>query len=189
MATRTRQATVPSGYDPSEFPPFAVTVDVVILTMSDGVLHALLVRRGEEPSKGMWAIPGTKRPEETLDGRETRALRGDRRRRAQPADPVRRAYGDPGRDPRMNVVTVACLAVLRDVGAIDAGDGRSARRARPRLGHPRGEDPARVRLPADRPRRGRSGPGRARASRPPSSARPSRWPSSGRCTRRSGGAA
>ena len=27
------------------------------------------------------------------------------------------AYGDPGRDPRMNVVTVAYLAVLRDVGA------------------------------------------------------------------------
>ena len=31
------------------------------------------------------------------------------------------AYGDPGRDPRMNVVTVAYLAVLRDVGAIEAG--------------------------------------------------------------------
>ena len=31
------------------------------------------------------------------------------------------AYGDPGRDPRMNVVTVAYLAVLRDVGAIVAG--------------------------------------------------------------------
>ena len=31
------------------------------------------------------------------------------------------AYGDPDRDPRMNVVTVAYLAVLRDVGAIVAG--------------------------------------------------------------------
>ena len=31
------------------------------------------------------------------------------------------AYGDPGRDPRMNVVTVGYLAVLRDVGAITAG--------------------------------------------------------------------
>ena len=31
------------------------------------------------------------------------------------------AYGDPERDPRMNVVTVAYLAVLRDVGDIAAG--------------------------------------------------------------------
>jgi 8-oxo-dGTP diphosphatase len=31
------------------------------------------------------------------------------------------AYGDPGRDPRMNVVTVAYLAVLREVGAVVAG--------------------------------------------------------------------
>ena len=31
------------------------------------------------------------------------------------------AYGDPGRDPRMNVVTVAYLAVMRDVGAVVAG--------------------------------------------------------------------
>jgi 8-oxo-dGTP diphosphatase len=31
------------------------------------------------------------------------------------------SYGDPGRDPRMNVVTVAYLAVLRDVGTIVAG--------------------------------------------------------------------
>jgi 8-oxo-dGTP diphosphatase len=31
------------------------------------------------------------------------------------------AYGDPERDPRMNVVTVGYLAVLRDVGAVVAG--------------------------------------------------------------------
>ena len=49
MSTRTPAAKVPSGYDPSEFPAFAVTVDVVILTMVDGVLQVLLVRRGQEP--------------------------------------------------------------------------------------------------------------------------------------------
>jgi 8-oxo-dGTP diphosphatase len=31
------------------------------------------------------------------------------------------AYGDPERDPRMNVVTIAYLAVVRDVGVISAG--------------------------------------------------------------------
>ena len=36
------------------------------------------------------------------------------------------AYGDPGRDPRMNVVTVAYLAVLRDVGAVVGGTDAAA---------------------------------------------------------------
>ena len=35
------------------------------------------------------------------------------------------AYGDPGRDPRMNVVTVAYLAVVRDVGAVVGGTDAS----------------------------------------------------------------
>ena len=68
MSTRTRDGNVPSGYDPSKFPAFAVTVDMVILTMADGVLNALLVRRGQQPFEGMWATPGGfKRPDETLD--------------------------------------------------------------------------------------------------------------------------
>jgi len=36
------------------------------------------------------------------------------------------AYGDPGRDPRMNVVTVGYLAVLREVGAVVAGTDAAA---------------------------------------------------------------
>ena len=92
MPTKTTTRGVPPDYDPSHFPPFAVTVDVVILTMSDGLLHVLLVCRGEAPFEGMWAIPGGfKRPTETLDEAAKRELRrGDRRRRREPADAVRR---------------------------------------------------------------------------------------------------
>src|SRR6266536_2011836 len=122
MATRTRQANVPPGYDASKFPAFAVTVDVVILTMAEGVLHILLVRRGQEPFKGMWAIPGGfKRPEETLDGAARRELSEENGVDVPSLLTQYGAYGDPGRDPRMNVVTVAYVAVLRDVGAIVAG--------------------------------------------------------------------
>ena len=46
--TRTRKADVPPGYDARKFPAFAGIVDVVILTMAEGVLHILLVRRGQE---------------------------------------------------------------------------------------------------------------------------------------------
>jgi 8-oxo-dGTP diphosphatase len=122
MPTRTWDAKVPRGYDASKFPAFAVTVDVVILTMAEGVLHVPLVRRREEPFKGMWAIPGGfKRPDETLDEAARRELSEE-----TGVDVARLltqfgAYGDPGRDPRMNVVTVAYLAVLRDIGAIVAG--------------------------------------------------------------------
>ena len=51
-------------------------MDVVILTMAEGgVLHVLLVRRGQEPFEGMWAIPGGfKRPDETLDEAARREL-------------------------------------------------------------------------------------------------------------------
>ncbi len=122
MATRTRKANVPAGYDASKFPAFAVTVDVVILTMAEGVLHALLVRRGEKPFKGMWAIPGGfKRPEETLDEAARRELSEETGVDVPSLLTQFGAYGDPGRDPRMNVVTVAYLAVPRDVGAIVAG--------------------------------------------------------------------
>jgi 8-oxo-dGTP diphosphatase len=119
MTTRTNP---PAGYDPSNFPPFAVTVDIVILTMTDSGLQVLLIRRGEDPFKGMWAIPGGfKRPTETLDEAARRELSEETGVDAARLLTQFGAYGDPDRDPRMNVVTVGYLAVLRDVGAVVAG--------------------------------------------------------------------
>src|SRR3712207_5323405 len=122
MPTKTRRANVLPEYDASNFPPFAVTVDVVILTMSEGVLHALLISRGQEPFMGMWAVPGGfKRPDETLDEAARRELSEETGVDVPSLLRQFGAYGDPGRDPRMNVVTVGYVAVLRDVGAIVAG--------------------------------------------------------------------
>jgi 8-oxo-dGTP diphosphatase len=74
-----------------------VTVDVVILTMSGGVLQALLVRRGGAPFKGMWAIPGGfKRP---LDEAAKRELVEETGVDAASLLTQFGAYGDPGRDP------------------------------------------------------------------------------------------
>lgn len=125
--TTAKSADAPAGYDPSAFPPFAVTVDVVILTMSRGALHILLVRRGEAPFEGMWAIPGGfKRPSETLDAAASRELSEETGVDAASLLTQFGAYGDPERDPRMNVVTVAYLAVLRDVGALAPGADAAA---------------------------------------------------------------
>lgn len=124
----TRQHThAPEGYDPRAYPVFAVTVDVVILTLRDGELHVLLVERGEEPFRGRWAIPGGfKRPTETLDQAAVRELREETGVAAAPRLRQFGAYGDPGRDPRLNVVTVAYLAVLREVPPPVAGTDAAA---------------------------------------------------------------
>src|SRR6188474_1197690 len=122
MTGRGRAEDVPAGYDSSQFPAFAVTVDVVILTMADGELQVLLVRRGVAPFEGMWAIPGGfKRPDETLDEAATRELAEETGVDGAALLNQFGAYGDPSRDPRMNVVTVAYLAVLRDIGQVVAG--------------------------------------------------------------------
>ena len=127
MATKTWDGEAPEGYDPTQFPAFAVTVDVVILTMSEGLLHVLLVCRGEAPYEGRWAIPGGfKRPGETLDEAAKRELHEETGVDAASLLTQFGAYGDPERDPRMNVVTVAYLAVVRDVGALVAGTDAAA---------------------------------------------------------------
>jgi 8-oxo-dGTP diphosphatase len=127
VKTKTSDPGVPAAYEPSQFPAFAVTVDVVILTMSEGVLHVLLVSRGEAPFEGMWAAPGGfKRPTETLDEAAKRELAEETGVDAASLLTQFGAYGDPERDPRMNVVTVAYVAVLRYVGAIVAGTDAAA---------------------------------------------------------------
>ena len=91
------------------------------------------MRRGEAPFEGMWAIPGGfKRPTETLDEAAKRELAEETGVDAASLLTQFGAYGDPERDPRMNVVTVAYLAVLRDVGAIVARHGRCGGRPRSR---------------------------------------------------------
>jgi 8-oxo-dGTP diphosphatase len=69
----------------------------------------------------MWAIPGGfKPPDETLDEAAQRELAEETGVHGGSVLRQFGAYGDPGRDPRMNVVTVAYLAVLREVGDIVA---------------------------------------------------------------------
>jgi 8-oxo-dGTP diphosphatase len=128
-----------SRYDPSAFPPFAVTVDLVVLTVRDHALCALMVRRGEPPFQGFWALPGGfVRPDEGLSEAAARELAeetGLRTHGAAGQEPGVGAhleqlatYGDPQRDPRMRVVSVAHLVLAPDLPAPRAGgDARSAR--------------------------------------------------------------
>ena len=127
MVSRTRKQTSAVVYDPGEFPPFAVTVDLVVFCLIDDELNVLLVKRLQDPFAGRWALPGGfKLPDETLDGAASRELREETRVQGAALTQLH-AYGDPGRDPRMNVVTVAYLAVL--AGPVDVHGGSDAEAA------------------------------------------------------------
>jgi 8-oxo-dGTP diphosphatase len=127
VTTNSDWGKVPEGYDARDFPAFAVTVDVVVFTMSEGFLQVVLVCRGEAPFEGRWAIPGGfKRPNETLAEAALRELREETGVDGASLLAQFGAYGDPGRDPRLNVVTVAYLAVLRDVGVVAGGSDAAA---------------------------------------------------------------
>jgi 8-oxo-dGTP diphosphatase len=120
------------GYDPRSYPPVAVTVDLVVLTIRDGRLAALLVTRGEPPFAGQPALPGGFiRPAEGLSQAAERELSEEAGLRPGSVHLEQLAsYGEPGRDPRMRVVTVAYLALAPGLplpqAGTDAADARWA---------------------------------------------------------------
>jgi 8-oxo-dGTP diphosphatase len=117
---------VPEGYDPHAFPRVGVTVDVVVLTLRDRRVHVVLIKRGAEPWRGGWALPGGFiHADETLDEAAARELREETGVDASHLEQIG-TYGDPGRDPRMRVVTVAYLAVLPRVGKLHGGTDAAA---------------------------------------------------------------
>jgi 8-oxo-dGTP diphosphatase len=121
------------SYDPAAYAPVAVTVDVVALTIRDGRLHVLLVERGGHPFAGWRALPGGFVQQETLDAAALRELAEETGLRPGEGalDRVHleqlRSYGDPGRDPRMRVISVAYLAFAPSLPDPQAGsDAESA---------------------------------------------------------------
>jgi len=112
-----------------DFVPLGLATDLVILTVRDGGLQVLLIRRGIAPYRGRWALPGGfVRPDEDLEATARRelaeetGLSSDRIHLEQIA-----TYGAPRRDPRGRVVSVAYLALVPDLPAPVAGtDAESA---------------------------------------------------------------
>ena len=118
----------PPAYDPRAFPPVAVTVDIVVFTIRGDELQLVLVKRGEEPFRGTWALPGGfVRPDENLAEAAARELAEETAISRHPdwLEQVK-AYGGPERDPRMRVVTVAFGAICADLPP-PRGGGDAAR--------------------------------------------------------------
>jgi 8-oxo-dGTP diphosphatase len=121
------EASFLAGYDPRKYTAVAVTVDVVALTIRDGRLRVLLVERGAQPFAGRRALPGGFVKEEALGAAALRELAEETglTPRAGELDRVHLeqlgSYGDPGRDPRMRVVSVAYLAFAPSLPEPTAG--------------------------------------------------------------------
>jgi 8-oxo-dGTP diphosphatase len=99
-------------YDPSKWERPSVTVDVVILTLQEGDLKVLLVKRKRWPYEGYWAIPGGFiEMHESLEESARRELEEETGLRDLYMEQLY-TFGDPGRDPRTRVITVAYFALV-----------------------------------------------------------------------------
>jgi len=98
-----------SGKYVYDHPRPAVTVDVVVITRETRP-RVLLIRRKHEPFAGMWALPGGFIDmEETLEVSARRELEEEAGIRVDELEQLH-TFGDPGRDPRGRVISVAYLA-------------------------------------------------------------------------------
>jgi len=111
----------------SDYPKPSVTVDVVIITLRGEELQVLLVKRDLAPYKGKWAIPGGfVRLDESLESAARRELREETSVTDVYLEQLY-TFGDPGRDPRGRVISVAYIALVPAPLAVEAGsDAREA---------------------------------------------------------------
>lgn len=104
----------------------AVTTDCVIFCYEDWKLKVLLVRRGGEPYKGMWAFPGGfLRMKETAEQGALRELREETG--LSPASIGQLGvFSDVNRDPRERVITIAWYALVKPSEVIGGDDAAEA---------------------------------------------------------------
>jgi 8-oxo-dGTP diphosphatase len=114
-----------------EHPRPSVTVDMVIFTVDRGELRVLLIARQSAPFKGAWALPGgfvdvgDGEPGESLLDAAFREL--DEETNLGRGDVYLEqlyTFGDPGRDPRGRVISVAYYALVSShlLPKVKAGD-------------------------------------------------------------------
>jgi 8-oxo-dGTP diphosphatase len=111
-------------------------VDLVVFTIRAGLLQVLLIERGVPPFAGRWALPGGFL-------REGESLEAAARRELEEETGIADVYleqlytfGDPERDPRGRVVTVAYYALIASDRMPRAGSDADAAHWVPLERHP-----------------------------------------------------
>lgn len=101
-----------------------VAVDLVVLTLRDDALCALVIRRGIKPFKGKWALPGGfVRANESLEAAAHRELAEETGIAATRIGHIEQlaTFGAPRRDPREQIISVAYLAFVPHLPEPTAG--------------------------------------------------------------------
>ncbi|MEQ8224791.1 MAG: NUDIX domain-containing protein, partial [Candidatus Eremiobacterota bacterium] len=99
-------------YDPSKYERPSVTVDIVIFTIRDNDLKVLLIKRKGPPYQNFWAIPGGfVKMNESLEEAAFRELKEETGVSDVYLEQLY-TFGEPGRDPRTRVITVAYFALI-----------------------------------------------------------------------------
>jgi len=99
-------------YRAEDYPRPSVTCDVVILTLVEGELRVLLIKRRNWPFEGMWAIPGGfLNMDESLEDAARRELEEETSVKDLYLEQLY-TFGDVGRDPRTRVITVVYYALV-----------------------------------------------------------------------------
>ena len=106
-----------------EWPRPMVTVDVALFSESKGGEKVLLIKRGNEPYKGMWALPGGFVDiEEELEAAAARELAEETGIEGIELDEFA-AFGTVGRDPRGRTISVVYTGLCNESTAkLRAGD-------------------------------------------------------------------
>jgi 8-oxo-dGTP diphosphatase len=112
-----------------DYPHPAVTVDMIVFTMISGGLNVLLIKRGEAPFKGYWALPGGfVKENETVEVAAKRELLEETG--LIKSSPMQYGiYSEPDRDPRQRVISIAfydcvCADEVSLKAGTDAADAR-----------------------------------------------------------------
>ena len=95
-----------------EYPRPAITVDIILFTFQNNELKVLLVRRKQPPFAGKWALPGGfVQIDEEIEEAARRELSEETNVNDIYLEQLY-TFGEPDRDPRGRVITVAYFALL-----------------------------------------------------------------------------
>jgi 8-oxo-dGTP diphosphatase len=107
-----------------EYPRIDLTVDAVVFGYRpDEGISVLLIKRKNDPFKGLWAIPGGfVEKDESLEHAVSRELQEETGIEVNYLEQLY-TFGDPKRDPRKRVVSVAYYALVKpDIYEVHAAD-------------------------------------------------------------------
>ena len=126
QAPRGDEARFLASYDATRFERPSVAVDVALLSVAEGALWTVLLHRSEHPHRGRYALPGGfVGIRELLEAAAARVLARKCGLRDVFLEQLY-SFGDPSRDPRTRVISVAHVALVDRARLVEASAGTEA---------------------------------------------------------------